>query len=89
VRTLSEFVGRLTLWAGLLWVGAILVAPVDVRPAVACRPIVWLTRALADVASSAAGAERPGFDAGDATGSLSQGCMRVIVRYFDAGAARS
>jgi len=89
MRAFSELLGRIVLWSGLLWVGAILVAPADLRPVLACRPVVWLTRSLADVAGAAAGADRSGVDHAEAIGNFSRGCMRVMARYFDSGAAGS
>jgi hypothetical protein len=85
MRAFSELLGRIALWSGLLWVGAILVVPPDLRPALVCRPVVWLTGSLADVASAAAGADRAGFDHTEALGNFSRACMRVMSRYFDPG----
>jgi hypothetical protein len=87
MRTLPDFVGRLVIWAALIWVAAILISPTDVRPAIACQPVVWLTRSLAGLAGAAAGTASA-VDHGDSVSSVERGCTRVMTDYFANSAVR-
>ena len=89
MRALSEIIGKLVLWAALLWIGAIFVAPADLRPVLACQPVVWVTRSLASVAGAGGGEDRAAMEQSDALGNFSQGCARVMRDYFALGGARS
>jgi hypothetical protein len=89
MRAFSELLGKILLWFVILWLGAIMVMPKDLRPVLACEPVVWLTRSLGEFVGSAAGTDHVRTDNAEAVGSFARGCMRVMTRYFDGGAARS
>lgn len=85
MRAFSELLGRLVVWVTLLWLGAILLAPRELRPALACRPLVWLTRSLADIARGAASDAVQALPQGDVLDHFSQGCSDVMRQYLNGG----
>ena len=80
MRPVFELVGRAVVWASLLWLFAFFVLPVELRPLAMCQPVVWTTRSIARLTSSADDVRQR--DRSDVFPNLQQECTQFVELYF-------